>query len=296
VKAWQRVHRLDWGRIGHIAFAGGGNRCWWQGGVCDALVAHGLTLPRHFSGTSAGIAIAAALAGGRAHDALAPCTHLYESNPHLLDRQALRQGRWRFAHQHIFPAWLRSFVTAARWQEARARGHELHIAIGRFRGPSWPGLAGGLGLAAYLVDKFVLRQVHPMLPKHLGFAVEFLHADGNTPHTEVQRLLLGAAAATPIIQSPPIGGAKAFDGGFCDNAPVAPLSVATLGAAKQTLVLLTRHNPRLPELFAVAERIYWQPRHAVQVSTLGCTAGTNVALAYEQGQQDAQRWLARDLF
>jgi predicted acylesterase/phospholipase RssA len=295
MKAWRLVDTFDWHRIGHIAFAGGGNRCWWQGGVCDALVAQGHALPRHFSGTSAGIAIAAALAGGTAHDALAPCTALYESNRHWVDRRALMRGQWRFAHQHIFPAWLRSFVTAARWQRARERGHELHIAVSRFRGPTWPGLACGLGMAAYLVDKYLLRQVHPVLPRHLGFGLEFLRATGDTPHTEVQRLLLGAAAAAPIIQSPWIGGAMAFDGGFCDNAPVAPLSAATTRGADQILVLLTRHHPRLPGLFAVADRIYWQPSHAVKVSTLRCTAGTDVVSAYQHGQQDAQAWMAQGL-
>jgi hypothetical protein len=73
------------------------------------------------------------------------------------------------------------------------------------------------------------------------------------------------------------------------------LSAATTRGADQILVLLTRHHPRLPGLFAVADRIYWQPSHAVKVSTLRCTAGTDVVSAYQHGQQDAQAWMAQGL-
>lgn len=294
--AWQPVAQVHWPRIGHIAFAGGGNRCWWQGGVCDTLVSHGFALPRHFSGTSAGIAIATSLAGGTAHDALAPCAALYAGNPHMVCRQDLRAGRLRFAHQHIFPAWLDSFVTAARWQQARARGHQLHVAVARFLGPQLPGLASSLGLLAYLADKFVLRQVHPCLPAQLGFRVAFLSTRDDTTPTDLKRLLVAAAAASPIIKSPPLEGKMAMDGGFVDNAPVAPLSAQELGAGDQTLVLLTRHYRRLPPLFQVADRVYWQPSRAVPVSTWRCTPGTDVAAAYAHGQADALHALGQRRF
>ena len=76
--------KIDWHDAGQVAFAGGDNRCWWQGGVCDQLIENGSTLPRHLSDTSAGIVIAASLPVGRAHNALAACAALYEANPHVL--------------------------------------------------------------------------------------------------------------------------------------------------------------------------------------------------------------------
>lgn len=292
--------QIDWPHIGHVAFAGGGNRCWWQGGVCDQLIERGWTLPRHLSGTSAGIAIAASLAVGRAHDALGPCAELYKTNPHLLERLVPTQRRWQFAHDRIYPAWLDSFLTPQRWLQSHARAadlrHELHIAVGRFRGPQWPQLATSLGLGAYLIDKFVLRQTHPVLPRYLGLAIEFFNAHQQTPFADLRRWLIAAAAASPVLNSPPLNGKLAMDGGFCDNAPVASLiapdTASNTKAKDQVLVLLTRHNPRLPSVFRVGLRNYWQPSHAIKVSTWDCTPGTDIASAYAHGQADAQRCLA----
>ncbi len=299
--AWVAASKIEWHRIGHVAFADGGNRCWWQGGVCDHLIENGWTLPRHLSGTSAGIAIAASLAVGRAHDALAPCATLYNANPHVLERLVPTQRRWQFAHDRIYPAWLDRFLTPQRWQQAQARvmeaRHELHIAVGRFRGPQWPKLATAIGLSAYLFDKFVLRQTHPMLPRRLGLAIEFFSANHRTPIDDLRRWLIAAAAASPVLNSPPLNGKLAMDGGFCDNAPVAPVlhTAATalegMQAKDQTLVLLTRHNPRLPSVFNVGGRTYWQPSHAVRVSTWDCTPGTDIGAAYEHGRVDARRWV-----
>lgn len=49
--AWHRIHTL--------VFAGGGNRCMWQGGLLERLLAEGLSLPTQLVGTSAGAAVAA---------------------------------------------------------------------------------------------------------------------------------------------------------------------------------------------------------------------------------------------
>lgn len=45
-----------------LAFAGGGNRCWWQAGVVSQLLDMGWKLPPTLVGTSAGAAIATSLA------------------------------------------------------------------------------------------------------------------------------------------------------------------------------------------------------------------------------------------
>jgi hypothetical protein len=288
------VSKIDWHRIGHVAFAGGGNRCWWQGGVCDHLIENGWTLPRHLSGTSAGIAIAASLAVGHAHEALAPCAALYQANPHMLERLVPTQRRWQFAHDRIYPAWLDGFLTPQRWLQSHSRaghsGHELHIAVGRFRGPQWPKLATAIGLSAYLFDKFVLRQTHPVLPRRLGLAIEFFTANHHTSFDDLKRWLIAAAAASPVLNAPVLGGKLAMDGGFCDNAPVAPIAPEAASGQDQTLVLLTRHNPRMPSVFNIDTRTYWQPSHAVRVSTWDCTPDTDIVAAYEHGRADAKRW------
>jgi predicted acylesterase/phospholipase RssA len=86
-----------------------------------------------------------------------------------------------------------------------------------------------------------------------------------------------------------INGRPAMDGGFCDNAPVAPIAKEDAQGKDQTLVLLTRHDPRLPCVFSVGPRIYWQPSHPVRVSTWDCTPGTDISAAHEQGRKEARR-------
>jgi hypothetical protein len=103
--------------------------------------------------------------------------------------------------------------------------------------------------------------------------------------------LIAAAAASPVLNAPVLNGKLAMDGGFCDNAPVASIDPNDLQGQDQTLVLLTRHNPRVPSVFSIGARTYWQPSHAVQVSTWDCTPGTDVDAAYQHGRLDAARWL-----
>jgi hypothetical protein len=212
----------------------------------------------------------------------------------VLERLVPTHRRWQFAHDRIYPAWLDGFLTPQRWHQSHARtnheGHELHIAVGRFRGPQWPKLATTIGLSAYLFDKFVLRQTHPLLPRRLGLAIEFFKANHRTPFEELRRWLIAAAAASPVLNAPPLNGKLAMDGGFCDNAPVASLPPEDAQDNDRTLILLTRYNPRLPSVFNVGSRTYWQPSHAVRVSTWDCTAGTDIGAAYEHGRLDAKRW------
>jgi hypothetical protein len=129
-----------------------------------------------------------------------------------------------------------------------------------------------------------------VLPQRLGLAIEFLFANHRTPLSELPLWLI-AATASPVPNSPALNGRLGMDGGFRDNAPVAPISPIDMHGQDQTLVLLTRHNPRMPSVFNVGKRTYWQPSHAVRVSTWDCTPGTDVHAAYEHGRLDAARWL-----
>jgi predicted acylesterase/phospholipase RssA len=47
---------LDLAQVKTLSFAGGGNRCWWQGGLIAELLKRGWRLPPQLLGTSAGAA------------------------------------------------------------------------------------------------------------------------------------------------------------------------------------------------------------------------------------------------
>ena len=101
---------VDLGSIDTLIMAGGGNRCWWQAGLVQALMQHGWTLPRNITATSAGAAIATSLLTGTTESALVACKKLYSANAQLFDWRALMRLKVKFAHQHIYPAWLNSLM------------------------------------------------------------------------------------------------------------------------------------------------------------------------------------------
>lgn len=277
---------IPWHRLQTLAFAGGGNRCWWQAGLLTQLRGHGLALPPQLVGTSAGAAIAAACLTDSIDSALQACRRLYGSNHHLLDRAALRRLTLRFAHDHIYPAWLQSFVHSGNWPELQRAGSELLVAVSR---PSRAlGLAGSIaaGTLAYLVDKKLRHSIHPRLPRWLGLRQEFLALNAASGAAQARQLLSAAAAAPPFMPSVRLGSGWAFDGGYTDNAPLPAQDAAQRSA---TLVLLTRHYPGRPAVFRAFGRLYCQPSRPVPVSTWDCTARTSVDAAFELGRQDARQ-------
>ena len=84
--------------------------------------------------------------------------------------------------------------------------------------------------------------------------------------------------------------AVAIDGGYTDNAP---LEVQDAAAKSKTLVLLTRHYPKLPALFGWRGRSYLQPSARVPVSTWQCLPHTPVRDAFALGLRDAAALFSR---
>ena len=268
-----------------LVFAGGGNRCWWQGGAVAHLLQQGWKLPPQLVGTSAGAGIAASCITNGPRAALAACTRLYEANSQLLEWKSVARLQIRFAHQHIYPSWIESFVNSENFAGLQAAPSRLRVAL--TRPARLLGLAGSIaaGTLAYIVDKHVWNSIHPRLPKLFGLHQDFVDLHECQDSAEAQALLGAAAAAPPFMRSRRIGGSPAFDGGYTDNAPIHPQSAAE---KSKTLVLLTRHYPHLPQLFRWADRTYWQPSQRVPVSTWDCRKDTTVREAFALGESDAK--------
>jgi predicted acylesterase/phospholipase RssA len=277
-----RSLRLD--DIQTLVFAGGGNRCWWQGGVMTQHLDHGWRLPPTLIGTSAGAAIATSLLTCSPRDALASCKRLYEKNDRLFDWWSLARLKLKFAHQHVYPAWVESFASDQHFERLRAARSELIVAITR---PARTlGLAGSLlvGSLAYLLDKKITHNIHPKLPRYLGLRQEFLNLKSAADGQAARTLLQAVAAAAPFMLAQRIAGEWGFDGGYADNAPIPP---QTDEQKAKTLVMLTRHYPHLPAVFQYQCRTYWQPSRKVPVSTWDCRPGTTVDDAFELGLRDS---------
>ena len=283
------IKTLNFSHIQTLAFAGGGNRCWWQAGLLTQLQAYGARLPDSLVGTSAGAAIAASFLAGSTMSALEACQRLYAANARLFDWRGLARFQLNFAHQTIYPAWLAYFVNEDHFKAIQSAPNRLLVAV--TRPARLLGQAGSVavGTLAYLVDKKLFHNIHPALPRFLGLKQAFFALQDCNTAQEAQTTLRAAAAAPPFMSGVHLQGGWAFDGGYTDNAPIPAQNESEKAF---TLVLLTRHYPEHQALFQAHGRTYWQPSRKVPVSTWECRPSTTVAHAFALGQEDARRALA----
>ena len=283
------VRTFAFGDTKTLVLAGGGNRCWWQAGVLRHLLDRGFRLPRQLVGTSAGAAVAASFMAQGDDKALQACYRLYAETPKIFDWSGVTRFKMKFAHQHVYPAWVDAFLNEHTL--ATLRNSPSRLTVGLTRPARLLGMRGSViaGTLAYLVDKYLWNSIHPRLPAMMGLRQDFMVLNDCVDIESAQTLLIAAASAPPIMSARPVGEAHAIDGGYTDNAPIPPQNDDERAS---TLVLLTRHYPRLPTLFTWRGRTYWQPSRRIPVSTWDCTSKATVREAYELGTQDAIDMLA----
>jgi predicted patatin/cPLA2 family phospholipase len=279
---------LDLSQIETLVFAGGGNRCIWQAGLVTQWLCKGWAIPARLVGTSAGAGVATALLGGRVDQAMQVCQDLYAGNDRVVDYSGAWRGRVGFAHKHIYPAWIASYLNEGNFEALRQARSRLTVAFAR---PSpWLGLhlSTLAGTLAYIVDKHISHSIHPRLPRWLGLRQGYMDLQDCTSLPQAQNLLSAAAAAPPFMQAQRLDGGYALDGGFVDNAPISASAHSQTSEQKsRTLVLLTRFYPQWPTLFSWQGRNYLQPSQKVPVSTWDCTAKTVISKAFDLGTKDA---------
>ena len=292
----QALSRLALHDITTLVFAGGGNRCFWQAGLVTRLLDTGWRLPTQLVGTSAGAGVATSLITGKAAQAVRICKQLYADNPCMVDWSQAWRGRLCFAHEHIFPAWVASYLNDTTFDMMRSARSRLRVAFARphpLLGLHVSTLAGTL---AYMVDKHISHSIHPRLPSLLGLKQGYMNLHDCTTTGEAQNLLSAAAAAPPFMRSRQVSGRVAIDGGFVDNAPVGEtidckdtgcLTSSMNSSRPGILVLLTRFYPKLPRLFGWQGRMYLQPSRKVPISTWDCTPKTTIEQACDLGTHDA---------
>lgn len=268
-----------------LAFAGGGNRCWWQAGVLAHWMSSGRPLPATLVGTSAGAAMAASCLTIGPQAALAACSPLFALNERMFHWRSLARLKLHFAHQQTYPDWIASIVHAGTFDTLRASKQRLLVAVSRPAALLGKHASLVAATFAYIVDKKISHSVHPRLPRFLGLRQQFFNLADCATVGDAQALLNAAAAAPPLTHPVSLAGRWAFDGGYCDNAPIPVQSGAE---RERTLVLLTRHYPDRPAHFEMNGRTYWQPSRPVPVSTWDCTGKATIADAFELGRADAQ--------
>ncbi|HEV2510913.1 patatin-like phospholipase family protein [Bosea sp. (in: a-proteobacteria)] len=269
-----------------LAYAGGGNRCYWQGGFYETVAPEIGLKPRRIVGASAG-------AGAMLYNALGVGPTVREmlreactGRTSEVDWAAFRRGGRLFPVAQMYRGMLASLFTPERLAALKAQADFL-IAISR---PPrfWPlPVITTIGIGAYQLEKRLRRPVHPTIGRKLGFRPDLIRiADCADPEALVDALM-ASAAVPPFMPAGNIGARAALDGGLVDSAPAWALAEME-AAGEQTLVLLTRPFAQVPQ---VQNRTYVRPSQVIPVSQFTIRNWDGIRFAYELGVRDGENFL-----
>jgi len=269
-----------------LAYAGGGNRCYWQGGFYETVAPQIGLKPRRVVGASAG-------AGAMLYNALGVGPIVREmlreactGRTSEVDWAAFRRGGRLFPIAEMYRGMLASLFTPERLATLKGQADFL-IAISR---PPrfWPlPVITTIGIGAYQLEKRLRRPVHPTVGRKLGFRPDLVRiADCANPEALVDALM-ASAAVPPFMPAGNIGARAALDGGLVDSAPAWALAEME-AAGEQTLVLLTRPFAEVPQ---VENRTYVRPSQVIPVSQFTIRNWDGIRFAYELGVRDGEDFL-----
>lgn len=264
-----------------VVFAGGGNRCYWQGGFWEAAAGRLDLAPTLVVGASAGAfaAIYALLGiGPRVREAVFAACGPHRRN---LDLAGWRAGGRLYPVGTLYADLLRGMLgdaELARLQDMT----DLHVALARAPRGLPPLAAAALGIGAYQLEKHLFHPVHPRLGRRLGFRAEFVSVRTLRTSEALVSALIASSGVPPFMPVTQVDGRPAFDGGLVDNVPIDPL-LPVEAAGGRTLVLLTRRYGRLPQ---VPGRTYVQPSEPIRVKQFDVRNPGAMREAYVLGLRD----------
>ncbi len=269
-----------------LAYAGGGNRCYWQGGFYETVAPEIGLKPRRIVGASAG-------AGAMLYNALGLGPAVREmlreactGRTSEVDWAAFRRGDRLFPVAQMYRSMLATLFTPERLAALKAQADFL-IAISR---PPrfWPlPVITTIGIGAYQLEKRFRRPVHPTVGRKLGFRPDLIRIADCTDPEQLVDALMASAAVPPFMPAGNIGARAALDGGLVDSAPAWALAEME-AAGEQTLVLLTRPFAEVPQ---VQNRTYVRPSQVIPVSQFTIRNWEGIRFAYELGVKDGEAFL-----
>ena len=271
-----------------VAFAGGGNRCYWQGGFWEAAAPLLDLRPSLVAGVSAGAwsACYSLLGLGRTVNEMVA--------------QGCSQGRrnfeWRAWRSEgspwpvslMYRSLIEAIIDEARLERLK-QGPEILIGLARKPRRLPLALAIPLGIATYQIEKKWRSPVHPRGGRVLGFVPEFVRLQDLASPAEVSAALMASASVPPFMPVGRIGGMAAFDGGLVDNVPAEPL-IPIEEQGGRTLVILSRLYRAFPQMKG---RTYIQPSRPVPIGQFDITNPDGIRKAYEMGLKDGEAFARR---
>lgn len=271
--------------FGSVVLAGGGCRCFWQGGFLAEASGLWASQPRVFAGVSAGATFAAFILAGREQVALEAFLRAVSGNRrNFYPLNGVTQRGPVFPQHPIHRELIERIFDGPTLATMHERG-EVHVLLARpsRRLPLPVSLA--LGAVASQLETAAADAVHPTLWRHVGFTPEVVSTRTCGSASQLADLLLQSSSTPPLSPVMLRAGGPVLDGGFVDNVPVRALPE---DAPRPALVLLTRQHRRLPR---TAGLVYTQPSAPLRIDPWDYTSPDLVQQTYDQGRRDGERFV-----
>jgi hypothetical protein len=271
-----------------VAFAGGGNRCYWQGGFWAAASERLGLRPSLVVGVSGGAFAACYSLLGQGQAVMERVAEGCGGGTPNIDWVAACRGCRPFPVSAMYRDLIETVLGPDAFEALRRSPADVVMALSRppYRLPL--AVAIPLGILTYQVEKKWQAPVHPRGGRALGFREEFVSVRDFADHGELASVLMASASVPPFLPVGRVHGKPALDGGLVDNVPVAPL-VPVEEAGGRTLVLLTRRYRAVPEHRG---RTYVQPSEPVPVGQFDITNPEGIRQAYALGLKDGTAFAA----
>jgi predicted acylesterase/phospholipase RssA len=270
-----------------IAFAGGGNRCYWQGGFWETFTARHPQTPRFVVGVSAGAYQAAIALAGIGHRARRIVFEACATNTRTFDWSLLKQGKTPFLVAGMYRDLLEQLFGPAELEALRRAPPLLvQLAHGTL---APPGLVALPAIGLYQLEKALTGAKHSSAGRYLGLTPDWASTHDMRQPGELVDALMATAAVPPFMPVGRVAGRAALDGGLVDNPPTLKLEEAE-GAGGRTLLIATR--PGAP-YETVGARTVVRPSEVLGLSRFSVTDAAGLRAAYELGKRDGEVFARR---
>lgn len=269
-----------------IAFAGGGNRCYWQGGFWDAFTGLRPQAPRFVVGVSAGAFQACFSLIGDGKRVRERVFRACDETERGLDWALLAHGRSPFLVGGMYRSLIEEVFGEA---EMAALRQAPEILIQVAHPPAWmPGAVAALSsIGAYQIEKAITGAAHSRAGRYIGLEPDWLSTHAARNPAELADALMATASVPPFMPIGRVNGRPALDGGLVDNPPLIRLAEVE-AAGGRTLVLSTRSAKPLE---STDLRTVVRPSEPVLVNKFSVTDAAGLRKAYELGLRDGEAFV-----
>lgn len=271
-----------------IAFAGGGNRCYWQGGFHDALNACHPQRPQVVVGVSAGAFQACFSVIGIGDRVRQTVFEACATITREVEWSRLATGRTPFVVSDLYRDLLATVFSDRELVALRAAPEVLIQLTHPPRGV--PGsVAAYASILAYQVEKAMSGASHSRAGRYLGLTTSHVSTHTIATPAALVDALMGTACVPPFMPIQRVNGRVCLDGGLTDNPPLDVISGIEARGGR-TLVLATRHGKTAPQ---APGRVVVMPSEPVKASRFAVTDADGIRAAYELGLRDGEAFCRR---